>query len=148
VLPQVSPSAWYWSSSAIVKDDWAYIVPIHYAFIDDRFYSVSLAGQKIEWMRENPHVCIEADEFREHRSWESVVACGLYQELPDNEQWHDERMRAWGLLQQRNDWWEPGAIKLRSEEHEVYSDTIFFRITVQDLTGRKALGDQWMAGEL
>ncbi|PZM10030.1 pyridoxamine 5'-phosphate oxidase family protein [Rhizobium tubonense] len=131
---------------AASKDNWAYIVPIHYAFVDDRFYSFSLAGQKIEWMRENPRVCIEVDEFSEHRCWESVVARGLYQELPDNDQWHDERMRAWGLLQKHNDWWEPGALKPRPEEREIRSDTIFFRVTVQDLTGRKALGDQWRAG--
>ena len=49
------------------KDDWAYIVPIHYAFVDDRFYSFSLAWHKIELMREKPRVCIEFDEFREER---------------------------------------------------------------------------------
>jgi nitroimidazol reductase NimA-like FMN-containing flavoprotein (pyridoxamine 5'-phosphate oxidase superfamily) len=132
---------------ACSKDDWAYVLPIHYAFVVDRFYSFSLAGQKIEWMRENPHVCIEVDVLREHRCWESVVARGVYQELPDNDQWHDERMRAWGLLQQHNDWWEPGAIRPHQEDQEDRPDTIFFRVTVQDLTGRKALGDHWKAEE-
>ncbi|WP_312862239.1 pyridoxamine 5'-phosphate oxidase family protein [Rhizobium sp. P32RR-XVIII] len=79
---------------ACAKDNWAYIVPIHYAFVGNWFYGFSLPGQKVEWMRDNPHVCIEVDELREHRCWVSVVSRGTYQELPDTEEWHDERMHA------------------------------------------------------
>lgn len=124
---------------ACAKDNWPYIVPIHYAFVDTWFYGFSLPGQKVEWMRHNPHVCIEVDEFREHRCWESVVGRGTYQELPDTETWHEERMHAWSALQYQNDWWEPGGLKPESREIKSAPTAVFFRVIVQELTGRKAL---------
>jgi nitroimidazol reductase NimA-like FMN-containing flavoprotein (pyridoxamine 5'-phosphate oxidase superfamily) len=128
---------------ACTKDNWAYVVPIHYAFAENWFYGFSLPGQKVEWMRDNPHVCIEVDEFQEHRCWESVIARGTYQELPDTEEWHEERMRAWAALQHHNDWWEPGGSKPQSRELKVVPTVVFFRVIVQELTGRKVIGDEW-----
>lgn len=57
-------------------------------------------------MRDNPHVCVEVDEFQDHRCWESVIAGGIYQELPKTEEWREERMRAWVTLQHH-----PGNLK-------------------------------------
>ena len=39
-----------------------YIVPIHMYFDDDAIYSFAALGQKIEWMRQNPKVCVEVDD--------------------------------------------------------------------------------------
>jgi hypothetical protein len=41
-----------------------YITPIHYAYHDGYFYSFSTVGQKINWMRANPLVCLEGMKSR------------------------------------------------------------------------------------
>ena len=40
-----------------------YVVPIYYAYAENDLYSFSMPGQKIEWMRTNPNVCVQIDEF-------------------------------------------------------------------------------------
>jgi nitroimidazol reductase NimA-like FMN-containing flavoprotein (pyridoxamine 5'-phosphate oxidase superfamily) len=45
------------------------------------FYCFSTLGRKIEWMRENPLVCVEVDEIVAHDNWLSVVALGHYLEF-------------------------------------------------------------------
>jgi hypothetical protein len=43
-----------------------YVVPIYLAFESDYIYVFSTFGKKIEWMRENPKVCVEVEESRAH----------------------------------------------------------------------------------
>jgi hypothetical protein len=38
------------------------VVPIYFALEPSRLYGFATMGQKIEWMRLNPLVCVEADE--------------------------------------------------------------------------------------
>ena len=49
---------------ACAHDNQPYVVPIY--FVSDRghLYGFSTKGQKIEWMRLNPRVCVEADEVQ------------------------------------------------------------------------------------
>ena len=68
-----------------------YIVPIYFAYDNDYLYSFSTVGQKIEWMRANPNVCVETDEVTNSRQWLSVVVLGRYEELPDTPEWHNTR---------------------------------------------------------
>ena len=51
-------------------NDRPYIVPIYFCFDADRLYCFSTLGQKILWMRQNPLVCVEADEIRAHDDWQ------------------------------------------------------------------------------
>jgi len=44
---------------ACVRDNRPYVVPIHFAFGDNFIFSFSLLGKKVEWMRQNPHVCLQ-----------------------------------------------------------------------------------------
>jgi len=44
-------------------DNQSYVVPIHFAYHDGHLYSIAAPGQKIEWMRANPLVCVAADEI-------------------------------------------------------------------------------------
>ena len=68
---------------ACAHDNQPYVVPIY--FVSDRghLYGFSTKGQKIEWMRLNPRVCVEADEVLSHSQWASVVVQGHYEEYPD-----------------------------------------------------------------
>ena len=47
---------------ACTQGNQPYIVPLYFAYKDECLYGFSTTGQKIEWMRANPLVCIEADE--------------------------------------------------------------------------------------
>ena len=123
---------------ACAKDNLPYVVPITFAFADNNIYSFSLTGQKIEWMRENPHVCIQVDGFQKGREWKSIVAYGAFEELPDRIGWKRERDHAWSLLSKHANWWEPGGLKPLSAP--AAASHLFYRIHVEKLTGRHAIG--------
>jgi nitroimidazol reductase NimA-like FMN-containing flavoprotein (pyridoxamine 5'-phosphate oxidase superfamily) len=80
--------------------DQPYIVPIYFAYEPELLYGFTTAGQKIEWMRANPKVCVEIDEITNHFQWTSVVLRGRYRELPDLPSFAEERDHAWKLLRQ------------------------------------------------
>ena len=67
---------------ACVRDNRPYVVPIHFAFGDNFIFSFSLPGKKVEWMRENPHVCLQVDDVGGVHGWKSVVVDGLFEDLP------------------------------------------------------------------
>jgi hypothetical protein len=60
-----------------------YIVPIHIELEGDSLYGHATRGQEIEWMRQNPLVCLESDELISHGQWASVIVSGRYEELPN-----------------------------------------------------------------
>ena len=68
---------------ACARNNQPYIVPIHVDLEGDYLYGFAMPGQKIEWMRENPLVCLENEEFTNDRQWASVVVFGHYEELPN-----------------------------------------------------------------
>jgi nitroimidazol reductase NimA-like FMN-containing flavoprotein (pyridoxamine 5'-phosphate oxidase superfamily) len=112
-----------------------YIVPIHYYFDADALYSFATLGQKVEWMRANPKVCVEADHVADSYHWTTVVAFGLYQEL-SIDQGHDQALRrAHALFEQRPAWWKPATGKIGSVEHHV---PVVYRICLSQMTGRRA----------
>ena len=100
---------------ACARDNRPYIVPIYYAFAENCLYSLSMPGQKVDWMRANPNVCVQVDTFSGHSDWQSVVMYGFFKELPDTPGTQHEREHAWSLLQQHANWWEPGGLKPTSQ---------------------------------
>ncbi|AAK65280.1 pyridoxamine 5'-phosphate oxidase family protein [Sinorhizobium meliloti] len=128
---------------ACCKEGMPYIVPINYAFTGQCLYGFSMPGQKTDWMRENPHVCLEIEEISGERQWKSVLVFGRYQELPPEGQWHNECMHAWSLLQSRPNWWEPGGLKPGKPEIAAASPHVFFCVDIDEITGRAAFeGDE------
>jgi uncharacterized protein len=59
-----------------------YVVPFYFAYQDYSLYSFTTVGQKIEWMRANPLVCVEADEVVSSQEWLSVVVFRLVRGAP------------------------------------------------------------------
>jgi nitroimidazol reductase NimA-like FMN-containing flavoprotein (pyridoxamine 5'-phosphate oxidase superfamily) len=121
-----------------ICDERPYVVPIRYAFRDGAFYSFSLPGKKIDSLRLNPHACVQIEQLVTPDEWQSVLLEGRYQELPDDEKWHDEHMYAWSLLQQRANWWEPGMYKSRDA---VGLTPVFYSIQIEVISGRHATRD-------
>lgn len=119
-----------------VKDGQPYVVPITFAKSGGYLYGFSLVGQKVEWMRENPKVCVQVDHFDDPGEWKSVVVYGSYEELPDRIGWKVQRERAWSLLSKHADWWEPGALKPAGDAP---AEHLFYRIMINELTGRESV---------
>jgi uncharacterized protein len=115
-----------------------YIVPIHVDFNDSSFYGFATLGQKIEWMRQNPLVCLEIDKIITHKEWASIVVFGLYEELPDTPECKDQRGVAEALFQRHPVWWEPAAVPLTGDAQR---NRILFRILISHMTGRRARPD-------
>lgn len=116
-----------------VKDQ-PYIVPVQYALANGLIYSFSMLGQKIDNMRENPKVCLQVDDLRDARHWKSVIVEGRFRELFDIE----DRQEAWEVLQQRSNWWEPGALKPKTANPTVESNHhLFYTISIDRMTGRQ-----------
>jgi len=115
-----------------------YVVPFYFAYEDGYLYSFTTVGQKIEWMRANPLVCVEADEVVSPQQWVSVVVFGRYEELPNTPEWQVERECAYKLLRQYATWWEPGYAKTILHGAERPLVPIFYRIYVDQITGHRA----------
>lgn len=75
-----------------------YVVPLIYAYEDETVVAVTTEGRKIAMLRENPHVCVEVDEYDAdgRGSWRSVIAQGVYEELEG-----EQIEPALGLLRER-----------------------------------------------
>ena len=113
-----------------------YIVPFHFAYQNNCLYSFSMPGQKIDWMRANPLVCVEADHMR-REEWTTVVVFGRYHELSDTAAMRSERALALALLQQRAMWWEPGSLRITQDGTPPAPVPIFYRINIMQITGRR-----------
>jgi len=112
-----------------------YIVPIRVDLEGDFLYGYATLGQKIEWMRQNPLVCLEIDELISHSNWSSVLVFGLYEELPPTSAFAAARNVAERLFQRHPMWWEPASVPLAAHEQRT---RIVFRIQIRRLTGRRA----------
>jgi nitroimidazol reductase NimA-like FMN-containing flavoprotein (pyridoxamine 5'-phosphate oxidase superfamily) len=115
-----------------------YIVPIHVDFEDGYLYGFATAGQKIEWMRRNPSVCVAVDELATRDDWTSIVVMGSYEELPPTPESSDTRRIAERLFQKHPMWWEPASVLLASDE---CPGLVVFRIRINRVTGRRARPD-------
>jgi len=122
---------------ACARFDQPYVVPIHFSFDPARncVYAFSTVGQKVEWMRENPKVCLAVDEIHDKAAWTTVLAFGRYEELHRTPEEGEARSRAEALFAKRYEWWLPAAAKIAGREHH---EMVVYRIQIDRLTGRRA----------
>jgi nitroimidazol reductase NimA-like FMN-containing flavoprotein (pyridoxamine 5'-phosphate oxidase superfamily) len=66
------------------RDNQPYVIPISLAYdkASASLYGFTTLGQKIQWMRTNPLVCVQADDIAAPDQWKSVVVNGRFEELP------------------------------------------------------------------
>jgi|SRR5208337_596062 len=122
-----------------------YIVPIYFSYDRQHLYGVTTLGQKIEWMRSNPLVCVEIDERTSPYQWMSVVAFGRYEELPDTSDYERARAYALEVLQKRPMWWQTACAATEGREQQ---PPIFYRIHIEQVTGHRAAPDAIEAAAL
>jgi len=70
---------------ACAHENQPYVVPVYLAYdaVTGYLYGFTTPGQKVEWMRANPLVCVEVDDVIAYDQWVSVIASGRYEELPE-----------------------------------------------------------------
>lgn len=113
-------------------------MPVYFVYDKNSLYSFPTVGQKIEWMRANPLVCVEADEVVRPEQWVSVVVFGRYEELLDMPEWQGARALAYKVLQQHAMWWEPAYVKTGYPDRQRPLVPVFYRIHVIRITGHRA----------
>lgn len=118
-----------------------YIVPIHFSFDASRncLYAFSTIGQKIEWMRENPKVCVEVEEIADKDHWTTVLVFGVYREMNESPDDKAATQKAQELFEQRPEWWLPAAGKVGSREHHA---VLIYRVQIDRMSGRRASRDR------
>jgi uncharacterized protein len=114
-----------------------YVTPILFAYTGDHLYSFSTLGQKVEWMRANPLVCLEVEEITNREDWATVIVFGRYEELPDTPAYEAHRKRAYDLLQRRPAWWEPGYVRTVLDGKERPLEPVYFRISIGAISGHR-----------
>jgi nitroimidazol reductase NimA-like FMN-containing flavoprotein (pyridoxamine 5'-phosphate oxidase superfamily) len=121
---------------ACARFDQPYIVPIYFSFDAELscLYALSLAGQKIYWMRENPKVCLEVGDIADKTQWTTVLVFGRYEELERGPDHAEARSRAERLFKRRRQWWLPAAGQTRAR---VRDELVLFRVQIDRLTGRR-----------
>lgn len=123
---------------ACARDNQPYVVPINFVFHRDHIYAFTTLGQKVDWMRTNPRVCLEVDERTAHDEWQSIVVFGEYEELPDLPEHEAARVKALELLQKHAMWWEPAYIGATHRDAPHSEAPIFYRIRINRISGRRA----------
>ena len=127
---------------ACARDNQPYVVPIYFAFHRDHIYAFTTLGQKVEWMRTNPRVCLEVDERTAHDQWQSIVVFGQYEELPDLPEYEAARVTAHELLAKHAMWWEPAYVGATHRDLPHSYTPIFYRIKIDRMTGHRATPNQ------
>ena len=115
-----------------------YIVPVTYKYDGKYIYGQSNEGKKLKILRENPHVCFEADSMTDMANWQCVLAFGEFEEL-DNEA--AEKARA---LLFNHVFSLMTSSTLHGHEHPVTEEVddssrvkmVMYRIKINELTGR------------
>lgn len=123
------------------REDQPYVVPIYFVYEPDHLYGFATDGQKIDWMRTNPKVCVELDEIRNHFQWTSVVLYGRFRELPDLPQYAEERDHARKLLETRALWWQTAFASRRLKSADDFIPPLFYCIEIDSMTGYRAVAD-------
>jgi nitroimidazol reductase NimA-like FMN-containing flavoprotein (pyridoxamine 5'-phosphate oxidase superfamily) len=141
---------------ACAHENQPYVVPIYFVYEQSYLYGFTTLGQKVEWMRCNPLVCVELDQVVDDEQWMSIIILGRYEELPDTPEeevleahkprsrtasptWRQrERLHAHELLQEHAKWWEPGCASCTHRDPDQAVEPIFYRICIDRISGRQA----------
>ena len=108
---------------ACAHENQPYVVPVYLAYHQPSsgeacLYGFTTPGQKVEWMRANPLVCVEMDEVKSCDQWVSVIAIGRYEELPETPESNGVRLRGPERLRQVGEAMSPWSADSRQRQCE------------------------------
>jgi uncharacterized protein len=120
-------------------DNQPYVVPVRFSYEPDCIYIFSTVGKKIKWMRQNPKVCLQADEIENSSNWLSVIVTGTYLELSVPQYHTAQQEHARKQLAQCSEWWRIPLAKTRDRSLVSSIETVFFRIDIKSVSGLRAM---------
>ena len=119
-----------------------YIVPLNFVFDGKEYiYAFSTVGKKIDWMRENPLVCLEIDEIKNQSEWTTIIINGKFEELPDEPEFVNLRIHAHELLSKYPMWWQP-AFDAEKQRERSTEKPVYFRIHIEKITGQRTVSEE------
>lgn len=124
---------------ACAKNGQPHVTPLSFVHEGASLFAFSTVGRKIDWLRENPLVCVEFEDIRSAQSWEVALVEGRYEELTDVSD--PLCAHAFSLLQKRPMWWEPGYVHTRVGGADRPLEPVYFRIAIAIAKGRCAVTD-------
>lgn len=77
---------------ACCDGDEPYLVPITYVYDGGFFYGFTHEGRKIELLRKNPKMCVQVENVKGEREWESAMCWGLFEEVTDPKSIQDVKL--------------------------------------------------------
>ena len=114
-----------------------YVVPIHFHYETDAVLCYALEGQKIDWMRKHPSVCLQVDQIRNTFDWKCVIINGLYEEVTDPGELSDLRpLYTEYLLRKKVSVTVMPGEQEPSRKIDTTRPQVFFRIRFQQVSGR------------
>ena len=119
-------------------DNQPYVVPVAFAYEPGRIHIFSTVGKKIKWMRQNPKVCLQADEIGSRSNWSSVIVTGTYSELSEM-QYPSQREHAMEKLAEYSEWWKTPLAERREKTSDLAIETVFFRIDITSMSGLQTI---------
>ena len=126
-----------WGRLACARDGQPYVVPISFYFDGTAsLYGLSTVGQKIEWMRHNPKVCLEVDDVEDRFHWSSVIVTGTFDEMNPSDVGAEAVQRAVDYLKQRSQWWLPATADVTGRHDQ--RTVVLFRIRITAVSGRRS----------
>ncbi len=120
---------------ACARGSQPYIVPIYFVYESDHLYGFTTAGRNVDWMRENPLICVQVDELVTEDNWTSIIVLGQYEELSVSS---EERNKAQSLLVKRTSWWMTAYAASVSRGRAESPLPVFYRIHIGEITGLRA----------
>jgi uncharacterized protein len=71
---------------ACAHENQPYVIPVSLTCDEATrcLYGFTTPGQKVEWMRANPLVCVEVDDATAYDQWVSVIVFGRFEELTES----------------------------------------------------------------
>jgi uncharacterized protein len=119
---------------ACSRDGKPYMVPIHFAFDNGAIYVYTTEGKKYEIIKDNPRVCLQAEEVIDNQHWQSVIVDGEAQQILDEA----ERERAMKLIVAVNPTLTP-AVSVRWLDNWVRENIeVIYRIYPLQMSGRRS----------
>jgi nitroimidazol reductase NimA-like FMN-containing flavoprotein (pyridoxamine 5'-phosphate oxidase superfamily) len=121
---------------ACARDGEPYVVPVHFAYDDGDIYVYTTEGKKFEIIRENPRVCLQAEEVTDNQHWQSVIVDGEAIQIVNEE----DRERAMKLITAINPTLTP-AVSIHWMDNWVRENIeVIYRIHPLSLSGRRSSG--------
>ena len=112
-----------------------YVVPIHFAYDEPYIYIYTTEGKKTEIIKDNPEVCLQVEDVRDVKDWQSVIATGEAVRIIDRE----EREHALQFILAANPTLTP-AVSIRWMDSWVRENIeVVYRILPRMLTGRATI---------